>query len=92
MSFIEKPLAGVLRTAERVIETARRTKRALVVGYILHVHPSWQKFIEIARTLGTPLVMRINLNQQSSGADGRRIRTCSGAPRPSSTAESTMWT
>ena len=66
--FVEKPLAGDLADAERVIETARRTKRALVVGYILYVHPSWQRFIEIARTLGTPLVMRMNLNQQSSGA------------------------
>lgn len=30
-------------------------------------HPSWQKFVDIARGLGTPLVMRMNLNQQSSG-------------------------
>jgi len=39
-----------------------------VVGYILRVHPSWVKFIEVAQTLGKPLVMRMNLNQQSSGA------------------------
>ena len=39
----------------------------MVVGYILRVHPSWVKFIEIAQTLGKPLVMRMNLNQQSSG-------------------------
>jgi predicted dehydrogenase len=32
------------------------------------VHPSWTKFTELARTLGKPLVMRMNLNQQSSGA------------------------
>ena len=55
-------------TPSASIATARRTKRALVVGYILQVHPSWQRFTEIARTLGTPLVMRMNLNQQSSGA------------------------
>jgi predicted dehydrogenase len=41
----------------------------LIVGYILHVHPSWQKFTELAQTLGKPLVMRMNLNQQSSGAN-----------------------
>ena len=47
----------------------RRTARArkLVVGYILRHHPSWTRFIELAKTLGTPLVFRMNLNQQSSG-------------------------
>ena len=65
--FLEKPVADTLADAERVVATARRTKRALVVGYILQVHPTWQKFTEIAQTLGTPLVMRMNLNQQSSG-------------------------
>ena len=38
-----------------------------MIGYILRVHPAWTRFIEIARTLGTPLVMRMNLNQQSHG-------------------------
>src|SRR3712207_8595287 len=42
--------------------------RSLVVGYILRHHPSWTRFIELARTLGAPLVFRMNLNQQSSGA------------------------
>jgi predicted dehydrogenase len=65
--FLEKPMADTLADAERVLAAARRTKRALVVGYILQVHPTWQKFTEVARTLGTPLVMRMNLNQQSSG-------------------------
>ena len=37
------------------------------IGYILRHHPSWTKFVEIARQLGTPLVFRMNLNQQSSG-------------------------
>lgn len=66
--FVEKPLAETVAEAERVIETAVRTRRTLVIGYILRHHPSWTKFIEIARTLGTPLVFRMNLNQQSSGA------------------------
>ena len=51
-----------------MVETAIRTGRKLVIGYILRHHPSWIKFIEIARTLGTPHVFRMNLNQQSSGA------------------------
>src|SRR6185503_8834240 len=65
--FLEKPVADTLAGAERVVAAAARTERALVVGYILQVHPTWQKFTEIARTLGTPLVMRMNLNQQSAG-------------------------
>ena len=67
--FLEKPVADNLADCERVIATAKRLGRKLVVGYILHVHPSWQKFTELAQTLGKPLVMRMNLNQQSSGAN-----------------------
>jgi predicted dehydrogenase len=65
--FVEKPLADNVANAEKVVATAHRTKRKLVVGYILRHHPSWIKFIEIARQLGSPLVFRMNLNQQSSG-------------------------
>jgi predicted dehydrogenase len=65
--FVEKPLADSVANAEKVVETAKRTKRKLVIGYILRHHPSWIKFIEIARKLGTPLVFRMNLNQQSNG-------------------------
>jgi predicted dehydrogenase len=63
--FVEKPLAMTVEEAEKVVAAARRTRRKLVVGYILRVHPSWTRFIEIARSLGTPLVFRMNLNQQS---------------------------
>jgi predicted dehydrogenase len=66
--FIEKPLADSVAGAERVMHTAQRTGKKLVVGYILRHHPSWERFIEISRTLGKPLVMRMNLNQQSSAA------------------------
>lgn len=65
--FVEKPLAETAEDAQRVVDTAVRTGRKLVIGYILRHHPSWLRFIEIARTLGTPLVFRMNLNQQSSG-------------------------
>ena len=67
--FLEKPVAESDEACAQVIDTARRQRRALVVGYILQVHPAWQRFTDIARTLGTPLVMRMNLNQQSSGAE-----------------------
>jgi predicted dehydrogenase len=66
--FVEKPLAATVADARRVVETARRTGRKLVVGYILRHHPSWIAFIEKARELGPPFVMRLNLNQQSAGA------------------------
>lgn len=65
--FMEKPIATNNEDAERVVATARARGRKLVLGYILRVHPSWMKFIEIGKTLGKPLVMRLNLNQQSSG-------------------------
>jgi len=65
--FVEKPLASTVADAERVVAVAKRTGRKLVVGYILRHHPSWTRFVELAKTLGTPLVFRMNLNQQSSG-------------------------
>ena len=65
--FVEKPLADSVANAEKVVATAKRTGRKLVTGYILRHHPSWIRFIEIARELGTPLVFRMNLNQQSNG-------------------------
>ncbi|WP_018629285.1 Gfo/Idh/MocA family oxidoreductase [Niabella aurantiaca] len=65
--FIEKPLADSVAGAVRVVEAAKKQGKKLVVGYILRHHPSWKKFIELASGLGRPLVMRMNLNQQSSG-------------------------
>jgi predicted dehydrogenase len=65
--FCEKPLAETVEEAQSIVDAARANQRKLVVGYILRVHPAWIRFIEIARTLGKPLVMRMNLNQQSHG-------------------------
>ncbi|HZP20394.1 MAG TPA: Gfo/Idh/MocA family oxidoreductase [Bauldia sp.] len=67
--FVEKPLAETVADAERVIAAAKRLKKKVVIGYILRHHPSWTQFIETARTLGTPMVFRMNLNQQSSGKE-----------------------
>ena len=66
--FIEKPLADTVAEAEDIAALAKSKGLKLVIGYILRVHPSWVKFVEVGRTLGKPLVMRMNLNQQSSGA------------------------
>ncbi|PUV25969.1 Gfo/Idh/MocA family protein [Sphingobacterium athyrii] len=65
--FIEKPLAEDVSSAEEVVNAAIKYGKKLVVGYILRYHPSWIKFIEVAKTMGKPLVMRMNLNQQSHG-------------------------
>jgi predicted dehydrogenase len=65
--FCEKPLAETVAEAQSIVDAAVAKRRKLVIGYILRVHPAWVKFIEIARTLGKPLVMRMNLNQQSRG-------------------------
>jgi predicted dehydrogenase len=65
--FVEKPLAETVADAEAVVATARANQRKLVIGYILRHHPAWTQLTEIARTLGKPLVMRMNLNQQSVG-------------------------
>lgn len=65
--FIEKPLADTVKGAIRVVNAAKKAHKKLVVGYILRHHPSWEKFVQLAHQLGKPLVMRMNLNQQSHG-------------------------
>ncbi|WP_050605319.1 Gfo/Idh/MocA family protein [Ruegeria sp. 6PALISEP08] len=67
--FVEKPLATTVADAKRVADKAARTNRKLVIGYILRHHPSWMRLISEARDLGGPYVFRLNLNQQSSGAE-----------------------
>ena len=69
--FIEKPLADTVEAAERLVAKAKSSGRKLVIGYILRHHPSWIRFIDMAHTLGKPLVMRMNLNQQSFGDNWR---------------------
>ena len=65
--FLEKPIAQTVTEAREVVARAHELGRKLVVGYILRHHPSWTRFVEEAHKLGKPLVMRMNLNQQSSG-------------------------
>ena len=60
-------MALTVEEAQTLVELALQNNRKMVVGYILRVHPTWAKFTEMAQTLGKPLVMRMNLNQQSSG-------------------------
>jgi predicted dehydrogenase len=67
--FVEKPLAETVEDAEAVVNAAEKADKKVVVGYILRHHPGWIRFIEYAEKLGKPLVMRMNLNQQSTGSE-----------------------
>jgi len=67
--FVEKPLATTVADAQRVVDCATALSRKLVVGYILRHHPSWIRLIAEARDMGGPFVFRLNLNQQSTGAE-----------------------
>jgi predicted dehydrogenase len=80
--FVEKPLAETVKEAEAVVRRAHETGCKVVVGYILRVHPAWETFINIARSLGKPLVMRMNLNQQSSGEEWRIHKNLMSAMSP----------
>ncbi|WP_144108231.1 Gfo/Idh/MocA family protein [Paraburkholderia sp. BCC1886] len=72
--FVEKPLATTVEGTRRLIAAALAANRQLMVGYVLRQHPSWQRFIAEAQRLGKPLVMRMNLNQQSSGLAWQKHR------------------
>jgi len=65
--FVEKPMAPTLTEADALIQAARLAGVKLVSGYILRHHPAWIALIEEAKRLGPPFVMRMNLNQRSSG-------------------------
>ena len=65
--FLEKPIAQTVDEAEQVVAAAQRAGRKLLVGLSPPHSPMWIKLEELAKTLGKPLVMRMNLNQQSIG-------------------------
>ena len=80
--FMEKPISTTAEGGRRIVDAAARSGRKLVIGYILRQHPSWIQFIEIARTLGKPLVMRMNLNQQSEGVKWSKHRNLMASMSP----------
>jgi predicted dehydrogenase len=65
--FLEKPIAETIADAERVVAAAEANSRQLLVGLGPRHSPTWVRFMELARGLGKPLVMRMNLNQRSIG-------------------------
>jgi predicted dehydrogenase len=80
--FVEKPLAENVADAKALVAVSQRESRALIVGYILRHHPSWQAFVSLAQQLGKPLVMRMNLNQQSQGAEWATHRSIMATTSP----------
>lgn len=67
--FLEKPVATTVKGAESLFELSKKKNLKIVVGYILQHHPAWNRFVDEAKQLGKPLVMRMNLNQQSWGQE-----------------------
>ncbi|GEO15382.1 Gfo/Idh/MocA family protein [Microvirga aerophila] len=65
--FLEKPIAQTVEEAELVVAAAKQAGRKLLVGLSPPHSPMWIKLEEKAKSLGKPLVMRMNLNQQSIG-------------------------
>jgi len=65
--FLEKPIAETVGDAERVVAAAKANNRKLLVGLGPRHSPTWVRFMDLARGLGKPLVMRMNLNQRSIG-------------------------
>ncbi len=66
--FLEKPIAETVADAERVVAAAKANDRQLLVGLGPRHSPTYARLMELARGLGKPLVMRMNLNQRSIGA------------------------
>ena len=69
--FVEKPLATKIKDVGRVIATAQKSRRKLVVGYILRHHDMQKKFVEITKTLGNSVKATITSNQDSVGEEWR---------------------
>ena len=80
--FVEKPIAETVADAEAVVEKATEMNKKVVVGYILRHHAGWKKFIDTASELGKPLVMRMNLNQQSTGKEWKVHKSIMEAMSP----------
>lgn len=65
--FLEKPIAQSVEESEQVVAAAKEAHRKLLIGISPPHSPMWIRLAEVTRTLGKPLVMRMNLNQQSIG-------------------------
>ncbi|MCW9707024.1 Gfo/Idh/MocA family protein [Fodinibius salsisoli] len=80
--FVEKPLAETVEEAQAVVDAAEKADKKLLVGYILRHHPGWKQFVAESKKLGKPLVMRMNLNQQSTGPEWQVHKNLMSAMSP----------
>ena len=90
--FLEKPIAETVEDAEGVVAEAKARGRQLLVGLGPRHSPAWVRLMEIAQSLGKPLVMRMNLNQRSIGPAWTWHKNLMKHFRPSSIAASIMST
>ncbi len=65
-----------------MVEAARARGGTLVLGRILRGPRSRERSVEVGRAMGRPLVMRLDLDQQPSGAAHPWRRDLSGSPTP----------
>ena len=92
MYLLKNPLAENAQQCQELVDLARAQGKALVVGYILRQHPSWIKFVEVAKTLGKPLVMRDEFKPAILWKKlGKPTRACSPPSPPLSTVGCIMW-
>lgn len=65
--FLQEAIAQTIEDSERVDRAAERADRKLLVGISPPHGPMWMRLVDVAKTRGKPLVMRMNVNQQSIG-------------------------
>ena len=66
-AFVEKPLALEWEEGEEMVEVARRERRVLMVGHLLHFHPAVVKLKEMIRSGELGRIEYIYSNRLSMG-------------------------
>ena len=65
--FIEKPLATSMQDAERILQTAEKAKKIVMVGHLLQYHPAFIKLSEMVKSGEIGAVKFIRSNRISFG-------------------------
>ena len=65
--FIEKPISTKLEHAERIINLAKKNRCHLMIGHLMHYHPSFIKLKEIVRNKKYGKIVNISSIRQSLG-------------------------
>ena len=65
--YVEKPLALNIKDAKRMIETASRENKILMVGHLLRYHPAFIKTVELVRSKKLGEIVHIYSSRMSFG-------------------------